>query len=334
MKRALLTLLMFCFTVGPEFAAWDGREQPGITIALAGDMLFDRHVAKQIERHGGSFVFDGYAAYLKDSDIVLGNLETPLSDRGTAMEDKEYTFRSRPEIAGLLKQHHITAVSIANNHILDYGMPAFTDTMKHLKEAGVYYSGGGHNREEAEAGVVIERNGIKTGFIAFSGVVPSTDWYAGRNKPGIIGAYKVHEAAVVRCIERLKEKCDLVVVSVHWGKEGSLEIREQEREMAHKMADAGADIVMGHHPHVVQGVELYNGKLIFYSLGNFIFTQSHSELSNRMMAVRVRYGGDKKLAGVEIVPGVIRGSRPEIMNEEEKRQFLSELNQQSINIKF
>lgn len=334
MKKVLLTFLMFLLTMGPGYTAAEREQQEGITITLAGDMMFDKYVGMRIKQYGGSSIFEDYAGYLKNSDIVIGNLETALSDRGTPVEGKEYTFRSRPEVARLLKEHNFTAVSIANNHILDYGVPAFNDTLKHLKDAGIHYGGGGYNRAEAEAGIVIEKNNTKVGFIAFSGVIPSVDWYAGKNRPGILGAYKVHEAAVTQSIKKLKERCDLVVVSVHWGKEGAVDVRKQETEMAHKMVDAGADIVMGHHPHVVQGVELYNGKPIFYSLGNFIFTQSRSEICNKMLIASIRYDRDKNVAGIDVVPGIINGGKPVVMDEKQKSQFITDLNKQSINIRF
>ncbi len=339
MKRMLLTFMMFLMSLGPEFAdtgveKQQAGRQAAITITVAGDMMFDKHVGALIEKEGGAVVFEDYAGHLKSSDFVFGNLETALSERGIPVEGKAYTFRSSPEIAGLLKENNFTAVSIANNHILDYGTAAFTDTLQHLKAAGVFYGGGGYTREEAEAGVVIEKKDLRVGFLAFSSVIPNVAWYARENRPGILGAYRIQEAAYTESIRKLKEKCDLVVVSVHWGKEGSTEVRMQEMETAHKMVDAGADVVMGHHPHVVQGVELYKGKPIFYSLGNFVFTQSRSALSNRMLVASLRYDSEKKLAGIDLVPGIIMGGKPVRMDVEQKRILIAELNRLSKNICF
>lgn len=304
-----------------------------ITISLVGDMMFDGSVGWVANSKGEDYLFEGYTEYFKESDIVFGNLETAISHRGKPMEDKEYTFRSSPRIAAALKRHNFTAVSIANNHVLDYGYEAFDDTLKNLRDNGILYAGGGENKEEAQKGVFIEKNGIKVGFIAFSRVVPVVDWYAGSKKPGIIGAYKVHEAEVLELLEQLKTQCDVLVVSVHWGKEHVLEAREQEIEAARKMIDAGADIIMGHHPHVVQGIEMYNGKPIFYSLGNFIFSTSRSNISNKTIMAKVVVNSKREVESVQVVPGIITGGRPLPMDEKQETEFKEHLDRYNINLK-
>lgn len=303
----------------------------GITIALTGDMMFDGYVGGVLKSKGGDYLFEGYKEYLGESDMVFGNLETCISHRGKPMEDKQYTFRSSSLAAAALKKHNFTAVSVANNHVLDYGYEAFEDTLKALEDNGILYAGGGRNKQEARRGAFIEKNGIKVGFIAFSRIVPVVDWYAGDKKPGIIGAYKVHEPEVLKLIAELKSKCDILVVSVHWGKEGTLEARVEETETARKMVDAGADIIMGHHPHVVQGIEMYKGKPIFYSLGNFIFTGSRSELGNKTVLAEVRINGEKKVEAVRVIPGMIKSGRPLPMDEKQGRDFMEHLNRYNIN---
>ncbi|MGE5630333.1 MAG: CapA family protein [Caulobacteraceae bacterium] len=311
----------------------DAVEPEGISISLTGDIMFDKSVGAVFKSKGGDYIFEGYGKYLKESDMVFGNLETALSTIGQPMKDKEYTFRSSPQAAEALKQYNYTALSVANNHVLDFGPRAFIDTLKALENNGVRYSGGGYNRHEAEEGVFIEKNGIKVGFVAFTRVVPSVDWYAGTRKPGIIGAYKVHEAVVLDTIKSLKSQCDILVVSVHWGKEGSVTVRKEEVEIAHKMVDSGADIITGHHPHVVQPIEMYKGKPIFYSLGNFIFTTSHSELCNKTMVATVKVDKEKKIESVKIVPGIIKLGRPFPMEDKQRKEFIEYLNRMNINLK-
>jgi poly-gamma-glutamate synthesis protein (capsule biosynthesis protein) len=265
--------------------------------------------------------------------MVFGNLESSLSYRGQPIKDKEYVFRSSPKVVPFLKQHKFSALSIANNHVLDYGPAAFTDIMKILKENGINYGGGGHNRQEAVEGVITEEKGLKVGFIAFTRVTPSVDWYAGAKKPGIIGAYKVHEAEVLKAVANLKPKCDILVVSLHWGKEGSTTIRGEEKELAHKLVDTGADVIMGHHPHVVQGIEIYKNRPIFYSLGNFFFTTSRAAICNKTIMATVRFGSNGEFKSVEAVPGIINYGRPIPMAEAQKIEFIEQLNKMNINLK-
>lgn len=309
----------------------EGKDE--LVFSFVGDMMFDRSVAAYIKAKGEDYVFQGYEKQLRDSDIVFGNLETPFSSRGQPVPDKQYTFRSSPKLAPYLKKYNFTALSIANNHVLDYGHEAFLDTLKILEENGISYGGGGRSKTEALDGIVVEKKGLKIGFIAFTGVTPSVDWYAGGKKPGIIGAYKVHEPEVLDAVKNLRQKCDLLVVSLHWGKEGSTAVRKEETEFAHKLVDTGADLIFGHHPHVVKGIELYKGKPIFYSLGNFIFTASKSEICNKTIMAVVRYDSTGTLKSVKAVPGIIKWGRPVPMEEEQSREFMDYLNGMNINIK-
>ena len=247
------------------------------------------------------------------------------------MEDKQYTFRGRPEVLKVLKDNNFTAVSIANNHVLDFGHDAFLDTLDNLKKYELLYAGGGRNREEADKGIIIEKNGIKVGFLAFTKVVPVVEWYAGKNKPGIVGAYKAHEPQFVKAIQHIKKNCDVLVVSVHWGKEASIEIRDEERYIGCSMIDAGADIIMGHHPHVVQGMEIYKGKPIFYSLGNFIFTQSKLDISNKTIMAIVTVDDKANITDIEVIPGNIANGRPMPMEGPEKEKFIKYFNSLNVN---
>lgn len=303
-----------------------------LVLSFAGDIMFDKSVAGFIKSKGEDYVFQGYEKYFRGSDMVFGNLETALSNSGQPIPDKEHTFRSSPRLAAFMKKYNFAAMSIANNHTMDYGRDAFVETMKALKDNGIGYGGGGHNKKEAADGIVLNKKGLDIGFIAFTSVVPSTDWYAGEKRPGIIGAYKVHEAEVLSAVRALDSKCDILIVSMHWGKEGTTEVREREVELAHKLVDAGAEVVMGHHPHVVRRFEMYKDKLILYSLGNFIFTTSHAEISNRTVLATVRFDSNGRIKAVEAVPGIIKWGRPFPMDEVQGREYLDYLNKMNINI--
>lgn len=316
-----------------EEAVKQEEEQEELVLSFVGDMMFDRSVAGFIKSKGEDYVFEGYKKHFMSSDVIVGNLETSLSAKGEPMKDKEYTFRSSPALVPYLKKYNFTLLGIANNHILDYGPEAFIDTLKLLKENGISYGGGGYNKQEASNGAVIEKKGLKIGLLAFTGVTPSVDWYAGAKKPGILGGYKVHEKEVLEAVKNLEGKCDLLIVSLHWGKEGSTVVRKQETELAHLLIDSGVDVIVGHHPHVVQGIEMYKGKPIFYSLGNFFFTTSRSEICNKTMLMTARYNNKGELKSVEAVPGIIKWGRPVPVEEPQKQEFIDYLNKMSVNLK-
>jgi poly-gamma-glutamate synthesis protein (capsule biosynthesis protein) len=205
--------------------------------------------------------------------------------------------------------------------------------MEILKESGISYGGGGYNKQEASNGVVVEKKGLKIGFIAFTGVTPNVDWYAGAKRPGIIGSYKVHEAEVLKAVSNLRPKCDVLVTSLHWGKEKTTIVRQQEIELAHKLIDSGVDVIMGHHPHVVQRIEMYKGKPIFYSLGNFIFTNSKSDLCNKTIMATIVFDSKGKMKSVEAIPGEIKLGRPVPMEGAQRAEFIDYLNKMNIDIK-
>ena len=311
--------------------AEEPEETKTITISMVGDMIFHGTVEYFMKKHGDAYVFEGYGPLMKKSDIVLGNLETSISKRGKPMEDKQFTFRAKPEVLKVLRENNFSAVSIANNHVLDFGTDAFLDTLDNLKKNEILYAGGGRNREEAEKGAIIEKNGIKVGFLAFTKVVPVVDWYAGKNKPGIVGAYKVHEKEFVKAIQEKKKHCDVLVVSVHWGQEGTTTIRHEEKYIGRCMIDAGADIIMGHHPHVVQGIEIYKDKPIFYSLGNFIFTTSRTHINNKTIMANVVVDQDGNVLDIHVIPGTIANGKPTPMEGVERDNFIKHLNNLNVN---
>lgn len=304
-----------------------------LILSFAGDIMFDKSVAGYIKAKGGDYIFQGYEEYLKGSDIVFGNLETAISGNGVPALEKEYNFKSSHEIVPYLKKYNFTMLSVANNHAMDFGRAAFVDGLKVLGRNGISYGGGGMNKKEAVGGAIAERKGMKIGFIAFSGVIPDVDWYAGEKRSGIIGAYKVHETEVLEAVSNLASRCDLLVVSVHWGKEGTTVPGAWEVELGHKLVDAGADVVMGHHPHVVKGFEKYKDKLIMYSLGNFIFTTSRTELPNKTLLATVRFDMSGSIKSVEAVPGIIKAGRPFPMDALQSSKYLEYLNSLNVNIK-
>ena len=157
-------------------------------------------------------------------------------------------------------------------------------------------------------GIIVEEKGTKIGILAFSRVIPDAKWYATKNRAGLVSGYDPYVNEMTKRIAEMKKEVDIVVLSIHWGVERSTTPRKQEINLAEKAIDSGADIVVGHHPHVLQGIQVYKGKPIFYSLGNFVFNSGSKAGTNTMIAqVKI---GNKKIQGINIIPCKIVNSRP------------------------
>ncbi|GFN30213.1 CapA family protein [Paenibacillus xylaniclasticus] len=249
----------------------NGGDSSGETVKLAfvGDIMLGSSVEKTMRSYGLEFPFSGAIDYLTAADLTAGNLENPITTRGTPATNKQYVFKGAPDLLPPLKDAGFDVVSVANNHTLDQGTEGLLDTISHLAEAGVPSVGGGSNDTEAYAPVILEANGIKVAYLGISRVLPVTEWKADKNHPGLAEGYDSRRA--VAAIEKAKEQADLVVVLVHWGVERAENPVKEQTSLGKVLIDAGADLIIGSHPHVLQGFELYKGKWIAYSLGNFIF---------------------------------------------------------------
>ena len=248
-----------------------------VRVAFTGDVLLYGRMAEHYAQEGADAILDpALAARLSGMDVTVANLEMAVSLRGSPLENKQFTFRGNPsDMPFLSETMGVDAVSLANNHTLDYGRDAFLDTMDTLRENGIGYVGAGRTLDEALTPWITEVCGRRIALLAASRVIPAMDWYAGPNSPGVAGTYD--PALLNAAITAAKETCDIVLVYVHWGIELNTLPEDYQRALARGYIDAGADAVIGSHPHVLQGFEFYNGKPIAYSLGNFVFTTSRAE---------------------------------------------------------
>ncbi|MCF7831686.1 MAG: CapA family protein [Candidatus Pacebacteria bacterium] len=255
-----------------------------VSLLFVGDTMMDRGVESSVQRNfGGDFqkLFIHVQEYFNASDIVFLNLEGPISDKGKNVGSK-YSFRMDPIVADVLGDVGVDIVSFANNHVGDWSVSAFSDTLLRLESAGVLFTGAGRNDADAITPRIIERNGITFAFLGFSDVGP--DWLrASENSPGQLLA---RDTRLVSLIQQAKEQSDIVIVSFHFGDE-YVTASNRQKTLARSAIDAGATFVIGHHPHVIQEIEEYNGGLIVYSLGNFIFDQYFSENTMRGMMLSV-----------------------------------------------
>ncbi|MBU5439246.1 CapA family protein [Tissierella sp. MSJ-40] len=309
MKKGFLLLLILTILInGVPIQAEEVNQSENLTITLVGDLLMDGSVRRQIEKNGLGYPWEMVKEYFQESELTIGNLETSITTRGTKWPDKQFNFRSHPNNLKAMKEAGIDVVTLANNHTLDFGYEGLLDTLRHLDKYEIQHAGGGKNKKEAIEGTIIERNGLKIGVLSFSRVVPDVRWYATSKRAGIVGAYDPHIEEVLNRVKEMKEEADIVILSVHWGIERSTVPRKQEIQLARKAIDAGADIIMGHHPHVLQGIEIYKGKPIIYSLGNFVFG-SRDQLTSTTMIAQININ-EKNIDNIEIIPCSIVNGRP------------------------
>ncbi len=238
-----------------------------LKLIFVGDIMVaqDEETGKIIQH--GKDPFEPMAKLLKQADISVGNLECVVAEQGQRVE-KPYTFMAHPHCIPVLKKH-FTAFTVANNHSGDFGKAALVQQCDLLEKAGMPYFGGGRNKADARKPWIVERGGVRIAMLGYCEVFLRS-FQARDDLPGV--AWSEHDEEVLADIKTAREKyhADLVIPYMHWGWE-RYPPNNRQKVMARKMIDAGADIVVGAHPHVTQGAEYYKGHLIVYSLGNFLF---------------------------------------------------------------
>ncbi len=295
------------------------------TLLLVGDVF--------VQRDDPPSVFQHVRDLLKNADFTLGNLEGSTSDSGAPWSIKETNWRADARQVKALSSAGFDAVNVANNHMLDFGHPALFETLGLLDNLGIKHTGGGRNKNDAQAPAIVEKGGTKVAMLGYTSVfIP--EWAATDDGPGlaVMRAHTSYEAPsrvfevpgtppIVRTrlfsedkarltadIAAARKRADIVVCAFHWGvSRGHMKIAEYQIELAHHAIDCGADVIFGHHPHVLQGVEVYQGKAIFYSLGNFTFAQ-HDPVGKGHEAetaiVRCMIA-DRRIRAVEYLPARI-----------------------------
>ena len=279
------------------------------TLIFAGDVLFNDWFTANYDNGGIEKVVEpALLKQLQEADIFMVNNEFPFSNRGTAMEDKQYTFRCDPKYVTALQEMGVDIVTLANNHTLDFGREALSDTFTTLDNAGIKYAGAGETAERAYELQVIEKNGKKFGFLAASRVVPVADWKVEIEAPGMLTAYD--DTKLVQLIEEAKNSCDFLSVYLHWGIERDVYPQDYQTKIAKDCVEAGADVIIGAHPHCLQGITYIEGKPVFYSLGNFVFGYN----IDQTMALKVLVGENGEVS-YQIIPAYASGAMTQLMDE-------------------
>lgn len=252
----------------------DGKEENQAEVTVAGDICFaeDGFVLDHYDETEGlsECISPEILEMTNQADVFYLNHEYCVSERGEPLEGKLYTFRAKPERMTLLDEMGTDLVSLANNHVYDYGEEALLDTLDYLDEVTLPYVGGGRNKEEADRPVYFIVNGIKIGFVAATNaeIVYYTP-AATEDSPGVLEAYDTAEYNQI--IAEAAKECDYLIAYIHWGPEDTNQYAKYQTEQGKEFLASGADIVVGGHPHVLQGIEYVDGKPIIYSMGDFWF---------------------------------------------------------------
>ena len=301
-----------------------------ITLSFVGDVsLADNWdiMPKYDERKIGIYgvLDEEVLSIMNNADIMVANNEFTLSNRGTRL-NKAYTFKGDPKRASIYKEMGVDLVSLANNHIYDYGHDAFIDTLNTLKSQDIAFVGAGNNIEEAKKPYYYIINGYKIAFLnatrAEKNIITPE---ATENKEGVFRCYD--PSLFIEEIQKAKQESDYVVALIHWGKEQSHNLEQVQIDTGKKYIDAGADVLVGSHAHVLQGMEIYNGKLIAYNLGDFLVNDWTTETG----ILNVNIANDGKLS-YKFIPCLQSNVKTNLLKGDKKTNLINKMQNWSYNV--
>lgn len=289
-----------------------------------GDLNLAHWITPVLDKQGREYPYKYIKNYLNKADLVFSNLEAPFCNEGQPFP-KNFVFKVPEKHIKSLKAGNINLVSLANNHILDYGIACLESTIKLLRNENIQFAGAGLNYEDAHKPALFEINNIKFAFFSYSMTLPkfffATDSSGGTAYPD--------RRILKKNIKLYNDKVDFILVSFHWGQELTEYPKEYQQKIAHLAIDCGADLILGHHPHVLQGIESYKGKIILYSLANFIFA-SYSRKAADSILLDLVFTKDGT-RDIKILPINVNNYdvkfQPRIVIGEKKKSIIDYLNQ-------
>ena len=291
------------------------------TLVAVGDVNLGGDMNPILQSRGYDYPWSQVSGRTGEATLTFANLECTLSHSGSPLNGKTFTFRGDPLVIGPMHSSGVDVVSQANNHARDYGGESLVECLANLDAGSVAHCGAGSDYISAHTAAFLDACGLRVAFLAYNDIsydgIPG--WQAGPSYPGIADA--ADSAGIVRDIVAAKEEADIVVVSYHWGVERSYVPNARQQELAHLAIDAGADLVLGHHPHVVQGFQFYHGKLIANSLGNFIFNPG-SEAGRYTVLTNFEMNASGFLSAT-VYPYYISSGRPEPMTGESGTNWIT-----------
>jgi poly-gamma-glutamate synthesis protein (capsule biosynthesis protein) len=330
-KKVLLVVLVILLVVAGIATVFHPGEivkiaepKENVSIAVTGDVMFARKMPNVLSLD--SSPFSGVADVIENVDLLLINFENAATTSGDALKG-DVPLKCDPSYVPLAKANNVTVAALSNNHALDYGVTGMEDTISNLKSADITPMGAGNTEDEAHASVTKEVNGRKITILNYMDSENFAEYsqdvmpYADGDNPG----YSAYDSEDAKKQISEHNDSDLIIAYMHFGNEYSNSPNENQVKIAHELIDNGADIVLGSHPHVTQGIEMYNGKPIFYSLGNFIFDQSNPATH---VAYFVKIDLVNDTGECTVYPIYISSYLPQYMDSESGISLLSNLSPQ------
>ena len=283
-----------------------------IELTFAGDIMLSRGLDKYLNEKGYDYPYENVKDIFLSDDLTIVNLECPITSYGRgANKAKRFVFKANSENAFAMKRAGIDLCDLANNHTMDYRSEGLGDTMDALNKAGIEYVGAGENAS-SNMSYIFEKNGYKVGILAYS-LFPPEGMVYNENNPNINYLSEFEDLKSERVKTDLKKlKADFKIVYFHWGVEYEPFARDMQKKLARDTIDGGADFVVGTHPHVIQGSEVYNGKYIYYSIGNCVFDKQIQKGTDEGMLLRVNIGKNKSV-NIKEQRFKIKKGRPELV---------------------
>lgn len=315
--------------------AWDAADPEAVTITFAGDILFDDRYAVMVSmRQNGGRIQNVFSPDLieemQKADLMMLNNEFPYSDRGTPTPDKQFTFRANPETVSYLEELGVDIVSLANNHAYDYGEEAFLDTMTTLEEQGIVYVGGGRNLREASRPVYYIIGDMKIAIVSATQIERSDNPDTREATDSSAGVFRCWNGdALLEVVREAKENSDFVIAYIHWGTENETTTDWAQEKQAPELVEAGADLIIGAHPHCLQPVDVIDGVPVVYSLGNFWFNSK--TVDTGMVSITLTQDG---MRDIRFLPCLQSGCKTTLLQGEEKAQALQYMQSISGNVRF
>ena len=301
------------------------------TISFVGDVsLADNwFIAPVYDERGGisGILGDKMLKIMTSSDVMIANSEFTVSSRGAKIPNKMYTFRAKKERLSIYDEMGVDMVTLANNHVYDYGADAFLDMLDAFNEYKIPHIGAGHNIEEAKKPFYFIINGYKFAFVSatraekFILTPGATD-----TEPGVFRCYDPTD--MINLIKELRPNNDYVIPIIHFGRENSHSLEDEQVSGAKAYIDAGADMVVGHHAHTLQGIEIYNDKPIIYNLGNFLF--NNETIDTALFQVLLNNDGTMEYY---MIPALQSNSKTEVLEGDDKIRVINDINSYSVNVR-
>ena len=296
----------------PQIEFFSSPSPQPLVLGFAGEIILARDVATKINQYKDyRCPFYKVADLTRNIDLFFATLEAPLTGKNIPCGIDCMKFIGDAQAIEGLTFAGIDVVSLAANHIMDGGEKGLADTLEVLDQNGIAHTGAGLTPQEARKPVIKEVNRVKFGFVAYNDIYPKENTATAEN--------------LTQEINDLKKAVDLVIVAFHWGTEYATSPTFRQKELAHKAIKAGADLVVGDHPHVLQGIEFYQSKPIFYSVGNFVFDQMWSR-ETREGIIGLLTFSEQRLVKMELLPFQIEDfSQPQLLEEKETKLLLNKL---------